>query len=775
MPWLYSVSSGTPPNYTWTGLNTLNQHASAVGGVPANASITQLKVFAAGHSGSVATRLVLWDDDSPWQVLRQSTSFTMASGTETPGGQQWHTKSITPRKMAGGTYWVGLYRNPSGGHIAGTANSNTSYRKTNTAGWPSVSSMSGYATQSKEFYVGLFYITAPAAVSSVGVSRISDSKMSLSWTKNSSSNQPYTYQIIERYDNVTGSYYRIAKLSGSPSSYNDTSTKDDRTYRYRIKTYNESGYSSYAYSSYINTTPDAPSNVVATRSGSTVVLTWTDNASMEDQFRIQKRESTDEGETWGSWGSDVTPTANETEYIDSSPYGYGQYRIRSEETSQSLWYDYVESNEVVTIVEPNAPTLLDPIGSNNMDGDDAYTFSWQHNPVDGTDQSKFSLQHRVEGGSFPGTPQLNEVASTFEYYEFAASTFTNGNTYEWQVKTWGQHANSSDWSSIATFNAVSKPVGTITTPNGIDDYGYSLLTLTWLYSQSEGNGQAQYIAKLFDENDNLLESRQIYSPVSDGSSGECIFDYELENATDYKCTLQVQSDDGTWGVETDVEFTTDFYVPSTPVIVVNNENDGIVTIEIENPSPTGDELTADHNNLYRSIDGENYELVYEDIEPNTSITDYLPNVGGDTYYYVNAVSTTPSVAKSNIEQITQTLQGHYFLNGGNNYENYIDIYGDILFSDSNQKDTVLKQFEGRTYPVKYTGDSIQRLVTLQGDVLISDYSTVKTITESTNCFYRDYKGNYFKCSINAPQHDKKDVYAHQFKCIIQRIEDDDDV
>jgi hypothetical protein len=774
MPWLYSVSSGTPPSYTYTIINYLNQHCSAVGGVPANASITQLKVYASGYSGTVATRLILWNDSGSREVLRQSSVFNMPSGSEIPGGQQWYTKSITPRKMAGGTYWVGLYRNPKGGHIAGTTatGGGTSYRKTNTAGFPSVTSMSGYSTHNKEFYVGLFYITAPDPVTSLSASWVTNSKINLSWTKHSTSDKPYTYQIIERYDNATNSYYRIAKISGSPSSYSDTTTKSNRFYRYRIKTYNESGYSSYAYSGYVNTTPAQPSNVVATRVGTTVKLTWNDNSTNEDQFRIQKRSSPDQGASWGSWGSDVTVTANEEEYIDSSPYTYGQYRIRSEETTQSLWYNYVESNEVITIAPPDAPTGLYPVGE-FLDGNDAITFRWRHNSVDGTSQSKFSLRYKLLADSWPVTPQLDEVSSTLEYHEFAAETFDNNEIYYWQVKTWGQDPTESSWSDSEALYTVSRPVGTITSPNGIDDYGYSLLSLQWLYSQAQTVGQAQYIAKLYDENDVLLESKQAYSPVNDGGTGEAVFDYELQNATNYKCTLQVQDNNaGLWSYETEVEFTTDFYVPSTPVITVNNNSDGIVTIDIENPSPEGTELIADHNNLYRSIDGINYELVYENIEINTTITDYLPNIGGDTYYYVNAVSTTPSIAKSNVEQITQTLQGYYFLNGGTSYSTYLAIFGDILFSDTNQIDVTLKQFEGRTYPVKYIGDSIKRMITFAGDVLISDYATIKEITESENIFYRDYKGNYFKCHINTPQFDKKDIYAYQFKCVIERIEDD---
>lgn len=765
MPWLYSVSSSTPPNYTWSALNLYNQHCSAISGVPANSAITQLKVYARGYYSNVSTRLAFWTDGGT--AVRQSSTFTMTTNP------QWWAKSITAQKLNGGTYWIGLYRNPSGSHWAGTTNTGggTSRRKTNTSGFPSISSMSGYSTHDKEFYVGLFYITAPNPVTSVNVSRISDSKMSLSWTRNATTDQPYTYTIIERYDNVTGSYYRIAKLSGTPSSYNNTTVKADRYYRYRIMTYNTCGYSSYAYSSYINTTPDAPSNVVASRSGSTVILSWNDNSTNEDQFRIQKRESTDEGDTWGSWGSDYVTSANDEEYIDSSPYTYGQYRVRSEETSQSLYSDYVESNEVITIAPPNAPIDLSPDNA-FFDADDSVYFLWSHNPVDGTGQSKFSLEYRVQGASW-ATPQLDETSSTLEYHEFAASTFTNGVIYEWRVKTWGQHATSSDWSNTVTFYCYSKPVGTITSPNGIDDYGYSLMTLQWLYSQSEGYGQSQYVAKLYDENDLLLEVQDNYSPVNDGSTGEAVFNYELSNNTDYKVTLQVQDTEGGWSEETEVEFTTSFYVPATPTIIVNNEEDGIVSIEITNPSYVPPEIETEYNNLYRSYDSVTYELVYSNIEPNTTVIDYLPNVGGDTYYYVNAVSDTPTMASSAVSSINQTLIGHHYLNGGVDYEEYICIYADILFTDVNSIDNVLKQFEGRTYPVKYQGTAKRRTITLSGDVLISDYETMKLITESTKCYYRDYKNNKFKCSITQSTFDKKDAYGYQFKCIIERIEEDD--
>lgn len=773
IPWLYSNTSGTPTNWAWSALNTYNQHAAAVTGIPANCAITYLKVFAAARSSTVYTRLCLWNPGG--SMIRQTSTFTMAVGSESGGGQYWYTKTIDYYTFsAGGTLWVGLYRNPSGGHIFGTmTGSGDGFRKTNTSGFPSVKSMTGWNVDSNdEPTVALFYITAPGTPSSAAVSRVSDTKHTVTWTINSSADQPAWNHMVERWDNVTNGWYHKATLSSSANSYSDTTTIANREYRYRVKAWNGAGNSSYSTTSYINTTPAAPTSVVATRVTTTVEITWSNPATSESGLTIQRKTSTD-GVSWSSYSTlSSSIAADETSYTDNSPANYNQYQVRADDDNPALHSNYVESNIVIVIQPPDAPTGLDPDNDEAIDADEANTFTFTHNPLDGTEQSKFSIRYRAVGDSWPGTPQANEVASSVSSYSWLASTFTNGTDYEWQVQTWGEHATASDWSATATFKAVSTPVATITSPSAVSDYGLSTLTMEWDYTQAESEGQTQYIATLKDSNDNILETRNYASSVAAGASGSTVFGYALENETTYKVTLQVKCTSELWSEETEVEFDTDFYVPPTPTISLELDEDvGGINVTITNPSPTGDEVEAVSNSLYRSVDSGDWELVEDEIDINTTVTDYLPSIGGNTNYYVNAVSATPTVAASSESDLDVEMTGYFFLNGGDGYGDYAKLRGDISYNEDFGRETVTRGYEGRDYPVKYQGTNLNQVMSFSCDLPKEDYSTLKTLIETAGeHFFRGWNGRYMHCSITGAKITRKSNTSYQFSCILERTE-----
>jgi len=947
MPWLYSNTEypDEPASYEWRGANTYNQHCAAIGSVPANAAITQLRAYAAGRTSAVSTYLVLWNAGG--SVIKYSSVFSMAAGTETGGGQAWQTKSITAIKVDGGTYWVGLYRNPSGGHIFGRPSSPgaSAYQKTNTSSFPSLSSMSGYSTDSgDEVTVGLFYITAPDDPTSASVARVSDTRHTISWTRNADSDKPVYNQYVQRYDNVSGAWTTIATITtdyttNGAQSYTDTTTVANKRYRYRVYANNTSGNSGYAYTDYIRTTPAVPTSVIATRVGTTVEITWNDNATAETNQTIQRKTSTD-NVTWGSYSTLSSAIAANTEiYTDSSPANYNKYQVRADCTDPTLNSSYVESDVVIIIQPPSAPTSLIPSDSTAIDADNAYTFSWTHNSLDGTSQSKFSLQYREQGGAWPGTPQYNETASTDNFVEIAGSTFTNGTTYEWQVKTWGQHATAGDWSDTATFVASTTPVIVVTDPTEITNYAYSSLEVDWDYTQPDSSNQVEYICSLYDSSDTLLETVTENTDISNGGSDTAVFTTALTNSTSYKIILLVKSAAGLWSASNEVTFTTSFLEPTTPVItLLENSDIGGVNISIENPAivvtynedsaqdtyvnstysaanyngngqldliddtgggtdksiilldfdlsefagdtivsaylylyrkyaltpgidstvnyiktafdettvtyatiPTLD--TTDHddhthsagdsetwdistlvqdicdgdiadyegiavvasttdgsadyfydstvvgsepeliieisprnaetvsNKVYRSVASGAWELVDEDIPVNTTITDYLPSVGGNTNYYAQAVSALPSTKNSAEVDIDILHTGYYYLNGGNGYEDYIKLRGDTSISEQFGRETKLKKYHGREYPVKHEGENKYQIITFSCDLPKTDFETIKNIIETAgNHFYRSYEGDYFQCGITNPNKKDKSNAAYQLSLTIERVD-----
>lgn len=96
--------------------------------------------------------------------------------------------------------------------------------------------------------------------------------------------------------------------------------------------------------------PAAPSNLAATATAyNQIDLTWTDNATDEDDFQLQRRE---EGST--TWSTIATPAADSTSYADttvSAETGY-TYRIKARSTvGESTWSNYA------TATTPEAPVF----------------------------------------------------------------------------------------------------------------------------------------------------------------------------------------------------------------------------------------------------------------------------------------------------------------------------------------------------------------------------------------------------------------------------------
>ncbi len=132
---------------------------------------------------------------------------------------------------------------------------------------------------------------APAAPSGLTATPISHTQVNLSWTDNSSSENGF------RIERCTGagctSFAEIAAVGPNVTIYSDSGRSPSTDYRYRVLAFNAGGNS--AYSNIANATtlppppPAAPSGLTATPSSHTQVdLSWTDNSSNEDGFRIER-------------------------------------------------------------------------------------------------------------------------------------------------------------------------------------------------------------------------------------------------------------------------------------------------------------------------------------------------------------------------------------------------------------------------------------------------------------------------------------------------------
>lgn len=137
-------------------------------------------------------------------------------------------------------------------------------------------------------------VTAPATL--VATATASD-QVSVSWTNNTAN---VASQYLERCAGVNcNNFAQIASLGPTLTSYNDSALTPLTAYSYRVQVYDATGNSTYSNTATVTTiaapialtsvTPTAPSNLASVSvSSSQAVLTWTDNASNELNYLIER-------------------------------------------------------------------------------------------------------------------------------------------------------------------------------------------------------------------------------------------------------------------------------------------------------------------------------------------------------------------------------------------------------------------------------------------------------------------------------------------------------
>ncbi|HEX8323302.1 MAG TPA: PQQ-dependent sugar dehydrogenase, partial [Tepidisphaeraceae bacterium] len=167
-------------------------------------------------------------------------------------------------------------------------------------------------------------VAPPAAPSLLVVNAVSGTRIDLSWQDNSSTETAFR---VERRV-AGGSFTLLTTTSANVRTFSDTTTVAGNTYEYRVIA-TDGTQSSTASNVASATTPGGPTAVPAAPTGLTaryvnnvVQLAWTDNATNETAFRIERRYR-----GW-VWESLVTVGQNVSSYADTSTFSGAAYEYR---------------------------------------------------------------------------------------------------------------------------------------------------------------------------------------------------------------------------------------------------------------------------------------------------------------------------------------------------------------------------------------------------------------------------------------------------------------
>lgn len=527
----------------------------------------------------------------------------------------------------------------------------------------------------------------PSAPTLLTITRESDKRHKLNWNRNNG-NGNYTSVTVQRSTNGS-SWSQVGKPGGNAFTFTDTSTVANQRYYYRVRAHNSNGTSGWSgVSGPVYTTPAAPSGISAKREGTGIAVNASGKPPYATSYDIE-----DDGT--------AVATSVSLPWTHASPPNSVQhrYRIRSKRGSLvSGWSAY--SAYVQLPAPPAAPSKLTPNGA-VLPADEPVTLSWQHNPIDSSDQVLAEVRWRAVGDAWTteSTPDLS-----FE-------VTPGSGDFEWQVRTRGGHAEFGAWSPTATFHAINKPTVSITQPDSVWDT--PRLTVVWGFSQSDDRLQGQWIVTLFD-----IEGEQLERKTGTGVVTETQLSTRLVDGAEYSVTVEAATA-GVWSEPTQAIFSVEFVPPEEPQAQFGWDDDhGAASITVM--AGEGDAPETISMTLERSIDGEDWELVAENMDPEGTVADYEALSHGETLYRVTAFAATGASAEYVESLVTESWA--VWLSGGVGFVQTARLPYDPEVGVEAGRERTAHRFEGRSLPVAYASAAVNRAVNFAGTVLDGDES-----------------------------------------------------
>lgn len=555
-------------------------------------------------------------------------------------------------------------------------------------------SSTGTVSRSASVTIPARPVSVPTAPSSITLSRVSDTRQNLSWTRNATSGAPYDRQEVRRRETGTGApFVTIATLSGTATSYADTSTQAGRRYDYAVLASNSAGGAAGYAPTPWSTTPSTPARPTVSKQANGDIVVSRPALSNGATWSVRHVETGTvlaSGLTGSSWT-----------HVDPSPTQTWTYQVRASSATPVLHSAWSASSTTIQLVAaPLAPTTLGPAAA---DPSEAVTLQWRHNPVDGTPQRLYQVETRASAGD-SWTALTGQVSSSAEQHVVPAGTWSTTPGRQWRVRTWGQHADPSPYSTTAILALSTRPVASITQPDGTHDS--PALTVRWTYFDPEGTIQTGWRVEL-RAGSLVLENRS-----GSGAATAVTLRTELGDGDTYTVRVEVRDGAGLWSLAASETFTVTYAPPSTPVLQAEFRRDEGYVVLTPDASPQGDRQPLSHLRVERATpDG--WLVVEDNVAPGGAVVDMLPPLGTVVVYRAVAVAVIGSVAYSTPEQV-ETKTKWVFLNHGPGFGSIVRVYGNLEAGRTFSREKTLKRYAGRALPVERAGIAREATYSLTG-------------------------------------------------------------
>ena len=536
-------------------------------------------------------------------------------------------------------------------------------------------------------------LAAPAAPSGVQVTRSSDARHVLNWSRNSpgSASAPYVQQVIQRSSDLDPTWRTVATVGNVPS-WTDTTTTSGRRYQWRVAAKNSGGTSAWAYSPTVYTTPAPPRGVRAVRQGQDVVVSWTKSPSPHSRTRLAYRQ---EGGDWQYPGW----TSTGTSYVIKSPDPAKplQYAVLAEADSQgqTLTSSWVHSAWVQLLAPPAAPSGTGPLVADAA-GDVAVT--WQYGSRDSSEQSAYEIRWRTLGASsWNAVPRTSSGVSE---HVFAAGMLEPG-TIEWQVRTWGAHADPSQWSTPQLTRIAQAPSVTITSPTD-GTLAASQARIVFEFFDPEDEGQTAGSAQILDD-----EGSIVYQRTWEHASRGLTPPVRLQDGRSYVIRVQARAASGLWSEWDQVTVAVKY--PAPPLGVLTAEwlpDSAAVMLTVAVPAAKSGEVDAVSAEIWRSVDGAPWSLYAGDLPLDTALLDPTPHTSAVTAYKIVTLSDLPSTAEAPPVLVAPDPQGWVWLNAGPGWSQQVRMRDNARLGMKYARAAERHHMAGSALPISIRGQEV---------------------------------------------------------------------
>ena len=380
--------------------------------------------------------------------------------------------------------------------------------------------------------------TPPDAPSGLTATTISSSQINLSWTDVANE----TGFKIERKTGVGGTYSQIATVGAGIVTYNNTGLTANTTYYYRVRATNaggDSGYSNEANATTLDVAPAAPSGLSATSiSSSQINLSWTDNATNETGFKIERK--TGSGGTYAqiaTTGADVT-TYNDTGLTEGTTYFY---RVRATNAVGDSAYS-AEASATTGTTPPDAPDGLTAttISSSQIN------LSW----TDVANETGFKIERKTgAGGTYSQIATVGAGVVTYNNTGLTVNT-----TYYYRVRATNAGGDSpySDEVSATTLDAIP------TAPSGLTATAVSTSQINISWTDNSSNETGFKIERKIGSGGTYAEITTVGANVASYN------DTGLSGATTYYYRVRATNAIGDSSYSNEANATTSTAIPAAP-------------------------------------------------------------------------------------------------------------------------------------------------------------------------------------------------------------------